>query len=692
MRLLSLGLFLAAASFAQTLTITTASLPSGTIGTPYPTTTLEVSGGTAFTSYRWSVSGALPNGLTLSSSGQISGTPTTVGSFTFDITVSDSGGRSASRRFTITILDAGTATKPAIATGSLSAGAVGVAYSQTLQATGGRGGYQWSVVQGALPAGLSLDRATGIIAGTPTTAGSSTFSLQVTDSAGQQSTAIPFSLTINVPSLAITTVSPLFTGVVGVQYAQTFSASGGARPYAWAIVSGDPGGLQLDSASGVLRGTPQNTGTFTFTVQVTDSANARVTGVYSLTVNAPSLTVTLAAQPTPGAVGVPYNQKLALAVTGGTAPFTWSLLSGSVPGLVFDPVTLSLAGTPTASGSFTITVQARDAAGLTASRSVSLVIAPPGLTITTDRQLPGVELNGSYSQTIEASGGVPPYTWSATGLPSGLRIDAATGVISGTAAAGGNFSAVISVRDSAFTVAQDLFTIAVRLPAPPSVRFSGLSGSVEPRQQVALDLAISAPYPTPITGTAFLTFVPDSGLPDRTVVFASGASSVDFTIPAGSTTPQFDSLPMLQTGTVAGTISVTLRLRAGGTDITPSPTPSLTAQIARAAPVIGDVQVSRAAGSVSIAVTAYSTTRQITQAVFNFAAASGQTLETTASSITVDVGGIFDTWFQNAVTTQYGSQFVYTQPFTISGDANAVTPVSVTLRNREGSTTFTIRP
>ena len=109
MRLLNISLLLAAACIAQTaLTITTANLPSGTVGTPYPTTALAVSGGTAFTAFRWSVSGALPTGLTLSSAGQISGTPTVAGSFSFDITVSDSAGRTASRRFTVTILDVGT--------------------------------------------------------------------------------------------------------------------------------------------------------------------------------------------------------------------------------------------------------------------------------------------------------------------------------------------------------------------------------------------------------------------------------------------------------------------------------------------------------------------------------------------------------------------------------------------------------
>ena len=75
-----------------------------------------------------------------------------------------------------------------------------------------------------------------------------------------------------------------------------------------------------------------------------------------------------------------------------------------------------------------------------------------------------------------------------------------------------------------------------------------------------------------------------------------------------------------------------------------------------------------------------------------FTAASVQTLQSSASSITVDVGSVFNTWYQSANNTQYGSQFVFTQPFTIQGDATAVTPTSVTLTNRQGSTKFTITP
>ena len=292
-------------------------------------------------------------------------------------------------------------------------------------------------------AGLTLNRSLGTITGTPTAPGSANFQIQVTDAAQQSSTGA-FTLTVNAPPLTLTTVSPLFTGTVGLPYAQTFSTSGGTQPLTWSILSGDPGGLKLGATSGVLQGTPQNAGTFPFTVKVADAAGVSVTQSYTVTINAPTLTVTLAGQAVSGAVGVPYNAKLPLVVGGGVAPFVWTLLSGSVPGLLFEPTTLNLSGTPTASGTFNLTIQARDAGGLTASRTIPIVIAPAALSIASDQRLPGVDLNDSYSYTMTAGGGSPPYTWSATGLPAGLSIDPSTGEISGIASAAGSFPSSLS--------------------------------------------------------------------------------------------------------------------------------------------------------------------------------------------------------------------------------------------------------
>jgi hypothetical protein len=90
-------------------------------------------------------------------------------------------------------------------------------------------------------------------------------------------------------------------------------------------------------------------------------------------------------------------------------------------------------------------------------------------------------------------------------------------------------------------------------------------------------------------------------------------------------------------------------------------------------------------------ITGYSTARELTQAVFGFNAASGSTLQSTASSITIDTGSQFNTWFQDPNNSQFGSVFVYTQPFAVQGDVNAVLPSSVTLTNRIGSATFPIK-
>jgi hypothetical protein len=589
-----------------------------------------------------------------------------------------------------------------ISTGSpLPAAFVGQSYSQPLSVHGGTAPYQWTAGQG-LPAGLSLNAGTGIIGGVPTTAGTYVFPVQVTDSTGLTG-AINFTLLVTSAPLQITTVPPLFNGQAGTAYSQVFSATGGAPPYTWSIASGSTGDLALNTTSGVLSGTPQSVGTLSFVVKVADSAGASASQSYTLAVNPPSLTLTAGAPLPSGTVAVAYDQKFSVTASGGTPPYTWSLSNGSVPGLTFNPAAIEISGTPTTAGAFTLTLQAADAAGATATRAFGLTIAPSALTITTGRQLSNGALNVAFSQPLAATGGSPPYTWAANGLPAGLTINASTGLMSGTPTAAGNFTPVITVTDTALNHFSDNFSLTVNLPGLPPVTISGLSATAGARQQFPLQVSLGATYAAAIKGQLILSFQANSGPSDSTIQFSTGGRTASFTIPLGGTTAIFtdsNGIPVsqlqVQTGTAAGTVFVSLsNLNAGGADITPTPAPSVATQIAAAAPVITGIQVIRNAdsttgckqGQICVQVTGYATAREVTQAAFNFSAASGQSLQ--SSAIPVDVGSLFGSWFS---TSTMGSQFIFVQPFTVTGDPAAVVPVSVTLTNRTGSATASVNP
>ena len=671
--------FLATVLSAQSpLTIVNTSFPPGAVGQNYAQA-LTATGGTA--PYTWAANGQIPPGLVFSPVGTISGKPTTGGTYPFTLIVTDARQNSAAKSLSIVISGPGP-TPLTITTTTLPAGAVGQSYSQTLAATGGTPPYQWAAGTG-FPSFLALDTSTGTVSGTPTAGGTFSFPVQVSDSANHTSTST-VTLTVNNPPLSITTLAPIFNGTVAVPYVQTFRASGGNPPYTWAITQGDPGGLTINSSTGDLQGTPQTAGTFTFTVQATDRSGATAAQSYSLVINPPTLVITVVSPLPAGAVGVAYSQKLPVAVSGGTPPYTWSVISGSVPGLTFDPATLTLSGTPTTGGTYNLTIQVADSTNLKTTKSLSLTVSAASLSITTTRQLPDGRLNQPYTQLIAATGGQPPYRWSANGLPAGLTINSTTGQIAGTPTAAGNFGVAITVSDAALINFSDRFTLAVSLPTGPAVTISGLPGTADPAQQYTLRLDTDAPYVSDISGQAILSFSPDSGPADRTIQFSTGGTTASFDIPAGSTT---SSTPLaIQTGTVSGTITISLRLQAGGIDITPSPAPVITAQVARTAPVIRSVQVNRSGSTINIVVTGYSTAREVTQARFAFNAASGQSLAPSASSITIDANSLFGNWFLDPANSQFGSVFIFTQPFTIQGDANSVIPVSVTLTNRVGST------
>ncbi|HXJ40188.1 MAG TPA: putative Ig domain-containing protein, partial [Bryobacteraceae bacterium] len=348
------------------LTITTPNaLPPATVNQSYAVQ-LAATGGT--TPYLWHFqSGGNPSArFTISSSGLISGTPSSadLGSLTMSVQVTDANSVTVTKQFTFTVQT----TQPlTLTTKAFTPGVVGIPYSFQLQGTGGTQPYKWDVlpaivtfpVPGQVAPGLQLDSATGLVTGTPTQAGTSSFTITLTDSASG-SVSVPFTLTVSVGGpLGITTTS-LPNGTVGAKYSQTLSASGGVPPYQWAVATGAlPGGMSLDATTGVISGAPTTAASTQFTVTATDHAATPGTARQSLTLTvvAPAaLMITTTSLPG-GTQGAPYSQKIA--ATGGVPPYHWALTAGTLPaGLNLGADTGIIDGTPSAAGSSAFTVQA----------------------------------------------------------------------------------------------------------------------------------------------------------------------------------------------------------------------------------------------------------------------------------------------------------------------------------------------
>ncbi len=183
---------------------------------------------------------------------------------------------------------------PVITTTTLASGSVGAAYSAQIVATGGVPPLSWALASGSLPAGLALGTSkndTVTISGKPTANGPSTFTVSVTDAAGEVATSQQLSIVIS--TLAITTTSPLPSATFTTPptpYSEQFAASGGLAPYTWSVATGStlPAGLSL-SSSGLLSGSPTVQGNFTFGITVVDSeaTPANVTQTFALSIAGP---------------------------------------------------------------------------------------------------------------------------------------------------------------------------------------------------------------------------------------------------------------------------------------------------------------------------------------------------------------------------------------------------------------------
>ena len=657
----------------SSLVIGTAVLPDASQSSPYAQS-LSASGGRS--PYTWSiVAGNLPTGLTLSSAGVISGVAVSLGSFSFTVSVTDSNGASVQRALSIRAVSglnvigcAGTVSE------------VGLVFNSPALGSGGSPPYIWSVAAGSLPPGLTLDPSSGVILGTPLQPGSVQFTVEVRDSTNHAATR---QCSIDVAAPVAISTSALSTGSSSSSYSDSIAVSGGIASFVWATTAGAlPPGLSLNPTSGHITGIPLVVGAFAFTAKVIDGMGGQATKDLSIVI---AQGLTIPDCPSPAAVvGLSYSALLT--AVGGTFPYQWRVDSGTLPpGLMLSSEQAAIDGTPLQSGSSTYVLRVDDATGKSSTRLCSIQVNPPGLIITSSSSLPNGLMGTAYSQTLTATGGRPPYSWSITtaGAPSGISLDAA-GVLAGLPGAAGTFSFTIQVTDQDNSVVRQIATLAILAGNPPKITITGLPDIVDPAQQPTFAMQFDSGYPAPIDGTLTLVFTPDPavGVDDPAVQFAAGGRVLAFTVPSNSTQVTWSApVAAFQTGTVSGTIELDVKLVSNGTDITP-PDSSRTIRVDRLAPRIASVQVVKTSAGFDVHLIGFATTREVTQGTFQF---SGDTAASTAN-ITVPLGSSSNTWFQSADSQKFGGQFGLVQSFQWQGQPSGVlNSVSVSLTNAQGA-------
>ena len=361
----------------------------------------------------------------------------------------------------------------------------------------------------------------------------------------------------------------------GAAYSQTLTATGGSAPYTFALTAGAlPNGIALASG-GALSGTSTVVGTYTFTATATDGNGQTGSRAYTVTIAAPTLTMTPAAGTLTAPYGAAYTQTFT--ASGGSNTFSHTL-SGALPaGLSFSGNTIT--GTPTVPGNYPITVTATDTvltgtgAPFSIAQNYTLNVPAPAVAVN-PATLPNPTAGAAYSQTLTATGGAAPYTFALTAgaLPNGIAL-ASGGALSGTSTASGTFAFTIAATDANGQMGDRAYTLVVAVPTlavTPVTLPAGTAGTAY-SQTLTISGGI-APYTAALSGVlpAGLTFNAAtrsfSGTPTQ-----SGTFNISVTVT--------DS-----TGGTAATITTpyTLSIAAPSLTLTPATVPSGTGGVAYA--------------------------------------------------------------------------------------------------------------
>lgn len=410
----------------------------------------------------YSAPGLAAIGLSISSSGLISGTPNAVGSFPISVTATNAGGTSAAGTITINV----TLGPPSITSGSPVAGAEGVVYAG-YTITGTNSPTSFSVV-GALPNGLTLNTGTGAITGTPSgNAGpypqSFNVTVRATNATGTGSLAVTVIINKPVPTI---NSAPTATGATGVAFSYQVTATQG--PLTSFSATALPPGLTFNTGTGLISGTPTVVGGPTsVTLTATNSTGTSVGFNLDITIGLGPPVINSGLMP-PGGEALAYA---GYQITATNSPTSFNA-TGLPTGLVIDTATGIISGTPAAAtgGSYPVTLFATNAtATASVGRTLSISSVPP--VITSALAASGQTGVATSYQIVAANA---PTSFSASGLPAGLAINPSSGLISGTPTAVGTFNATLGATNGS---GSDSKTLVYTVTLGPPVITSGATAS-----------------------------------------------------------------------------------------------------------------------------------------------------------------------------------------------------------------------